>query len=114
MELNRRSLTGLALGVGAFLGARAAVRWARAYDLRNKVVLITGGSRGLGLVLAREFGRHGARLALCARAPDEVDRALDELGSRGVPASGVVCDITDRRQVQQMVEAFRSHFGRID
>jgi len=86
----------------------------RAYDLRGKVVLITGSSRGLGLVLAREFAREGARLALCARDPDELDRALEELGGQGVRAAGVVCDITDRHQVEQMVDVFRQAFGRID
>src|SRR4051794_21894741 len=94
-----RNLLGLALGAGACLGLRALVRQARAYDFRGKVVLITGGSRGLGLVLARTFAREGAQVALCARYTHELDRALDDLGRLGVEAAGVVCDVTDPDQV---------------
>src|ERR1700752_5527605 len=53
------------------------------YDFKNKVVLITGGSRGLGLVLAREFAAEGARLVICARDEDELERARLDLESRG-------------------------------
>jgi hypothetical protein len=59
-----------ALLVGGAIAARAVVRARRSYELRDKVVLITGGSRGLGLVLAREFARRGSRVAICARDPD--------------------------------------------
>src|SRR5690349_12825222 len=84
------------------------------FDLKDKTVLITGGSRGLGLVLAREFARHGAQIALCARDQAEVDRALDELGEQGVSAAGLACDVGDRAQVERMVDALRLYFGRID
>ena len=51
------------------------------FDLNGKTVLITGGSRGLGLVMAREFAREGARLVLCARDEAELQRARTGLGS---------------------------------
>src|SRR5581483_11648807 len=51
-----------------WLAVRALLRNRRAYDLHGRTVLITGGSRGLGLLLAREFAREGARIALWARA----------------------------------------------
>lgn len=113
-ERGRRNLLMLAAGVGACLGVRALGRRLRAWDLRGRVVLITGGSRGLGLAMAREFAEQGARLALCSRDPDELDRALSDLAAREAEAAGVVCDVTDQAQVRQMVEAFRWHFGRID
>lgn len=71
----RRDHTGLwltAAGAGLLFAVGAAKRKLNAYDLRGTVVLITGGSRGLGLVLARELVREGARLAICAR--DEAAR----------------------------------------
>jgi NAD(P)-dependent dehydrogenase (short-subunit alcohol dehydrogenase family) len=113
-EGNRRNLTLAAAGVGAALGLRALLRGQRSYDLRGKVVLITGGSRGLGLVLAREFARQGARLALCARDEEELERALDDLGARGILATGMVCDVSDPTQVQEMANGFLRYFGRID
>ena len=67
----------LALTIGAAsVGTWLAIRALRSrYDLRGKVVLITGGSRGLGLILARHMVDEGAKLAICARDPEELDRA---------------------------------------
>jgi NAD(P)-dependent dehydrogenase (short-subunit alcohol dehydrogenase family) len=113
-DIRRNAVLGVAAGVGAYFGLRALVRRWRAIDLKDRVVLITGGSRGLGLVMAREFGRQGAKLAICARDQDELDRALVDLGDEGIPAAAMQCDITDRAQVWEMVEAFRNFFGRID
>jgi len=76
--------------------------------------LITGGSRGLGLVMAREFAREGARLALCARDVDELERARADLMKRGAQAFVVPCDVTDRAQVNEMIEVVHDHYGRID
>ena len=73
-----RSQLGKVMGtLGALLIARSALRrWREArYDLRGRVVLITGGSRGLGLLLAREYAQRGARLVLVARDGDTLERA---------------------------------------
>jgi NAD(P)-dependent dehydrogenase (short-subunit alcohol dehydrogenase family) len=59
---------------------------------------------GWGLILAHEFERHGA-LAICARDPAELQRASADLGARGKTAVTVPCDVSDRRQVETMVEA---------
>ncbi|MFW6079060.1 MAG: SDR family NAD(P)-dependent oxidoreductase, partial [Gemmatimonadota bacterium] len=68
----------LGFGAGALLAlaiGRNVLRRRHTTDLSGRSVLITGGSRGLGLLLAREFGRLGARVAICARDPLELDRA---------------------------------------
>lgn len=101
-------------GVGAALALRSLLRKQRLYSLRGRVVLITGGSRGLGLVLAREFGREGARLALCARDADELARAERELIGRNATVFTHVCDLSDQQQVEAMVAAVEAHYGRID
>src|SRR3982750_2994633 len=101
-------------GAGAFLATRAVVRKLREYDLRDQVVLITGGSRGLGLVMAREFAREGARLAICARDGEELMRARLDLVRRGAQVTAVPCDITDRGQVEEMTRKVLENFGRID
>ena len=74
------SLTAIGLTAGA---AVAYQLFKPRYDFADKVILITGGSRGLGLVLAREFADRGARIAICARDRDEVQRAKEDLESRG-------------------------------
>lgn len=110
----RQQLLLAAAGIGLGLAARALVRKTREYDLRGKTVLITGGSRGLGLVLARTFADEGASLVLCARDPEELERARAELAQRGVPVLAVPCDVTDRQQVQALVSAARQRFGQVD
>jgi NAD(P)-dependent dehydrogenase (short-subunit alcohol dehydrogenase family) len=102
------ALTGLAVAV------RASLRWARRWPLAGARVLITGGSRGLGLVLAREFGRQGARLAICARDVDELDRAGRDLQGRGLDVVAVPCDVRVRGQVENMVRSVAERMGGID
>jgi NAD(P)-dependent dehydrogenase (short-subunit alcohol dehydrogenase family) len=102
-------------GAGAAaLAARAIVRRARLMDLTGARVLITGGSRGLGLVMAREFGRHGARVAVCARDAEALDRAREDLETRDIPALAIACDLTDRDEVSRMVSAVVARLGGID
>jgi short-subunit dehydrogenase len=109
--MNARSLALAA--AGSWLALRT-YRWARRYDLRGKTVLITGGSRGLGLVLAREFLGHGSRVVICARDEDELDRAFRELSQTGGHVLAVPCDLTIRTQIQRMVEEIHDRFGGID
>ncbi|MGH9944288.1 MAG: SDR family NAD(P)-dependent oxidoreductase, partial [Pyrinomonadaceae bacterium] len=91
-----------AAGLGGLLLARALVGRGRRFDFAGKTVLITGGSRGLGLVLARELARRGARLGLCARDPRELEAASADLVKRGAGGVHVFpCDVTDRTQVQE-------------
>jgi NAD(P)-dependent dehydrogenase (short-subunit alcohol dehydrogenase family) len=110
-------------GLGLFLAARATLRRWRAYDFQDKVVLITGGSRGLGLVLARQALRQRAHVAICARdtlelgrarEELELERALNDLGQGEGRVLTVPCDVTVREQVQVMVHTVQQHFGRID
>ena len=113
-ENDNRGLMLAAAGVGALLAARAALRWRRAYDLRGKSVLITGGSRGLGLVLAREAAREGARVAVCARDPEELERARRDLQARGAQVFAFPCDVSDRSQVNELVNLVSGRFGGVD
>jgi NAD(P)-dependent dehydrogenase (short-subunit alcohol dehydrogenase family) len=103
-----------AAGVGGALVARALVNQWRKFDFRGKSVLITGGSRGLGLVLAREFAREGARVSICARDPEELERARRDLAARGATVFAFPCDITDRSQVQEWVGLSADRFGGVD
>jgi short-subunit dehydrogenase len=111
---NNGALLVVAAGVGALLAARALARRLGGYDLKGKTVLITGGSRGLGLVMAREFACEGAQLAICARDEAELERARADLMKRGARVLAVPCDVTDRVQVNEMVSIVRDHYGQID
>jgi len=101
-------------GVGALLGVRAALRKRREFDFNGRTVLITGGSRGLGLVLARELAQAGARLSICARDPQELERARADLLRRGAEVLAFPCDVTDRAQVQEWVRLSEERFGGVD
>jgi NAD(P)-dependent dehydrogenase (short-subunit alcohol dehydrogenase family) len=113
-HVNKRTALITAGGFGLFLVTRAVVRWWREYDLRDKTVLITGGSRGLGLVMARQLLYQGARVAICARDATELERARSALDQRDGQVLTAPCDVTDQGQVDAMVQAVQHHFGRID
>ncbi|MCA1666531.1 MAG: SDR family NAD(P)-dependent oxidoreductase, partial [Thermomicrobia bacterium] len=76
--------------------------------------LVTGGSRGLGLQIAREFARVGCRIAICARDEEELHRAADDLCGDGTEVFTVRCDISDRDDVDRTIHAVTAHFGRLD
>jgi uncharacterized membrane protein/NAD(P)-dependent dehydrogenase (short-subunit alcohol dehydrogenase family) len=103
------------LGSAAGLAALtfAATR-PRRVDFTGKVVLITGGSRGLGLVMARQFADSGAKVAICSRDAAEIDRAINDLAERGASAYGSVCDIRDQTEAERLVERVIEQYGRID
>lgn len=102
-----------AVGIGA-VAARSVVSHLRAVDLDGKVVLITGGSRGLGLELARQLGSQGCKLALCARTEDELQRATDELRTAGYDVFSEPCDVSDQHAVDTFVRRVEAHYGKID
>ena len=103
-----------AAGLGLGLIGRAALRRLREADLRDQVALITGGSRGLGLLMARELAREGCRLAICARDEQELARAREDLERRGARVLTAPCDVADRGQVEGLVDRTTRHYGRVD
>ncbi|HEX3662940.1 MAG TPA: SDR family NAD(P)-dependent oxidoreductase [Acidobacteriaceae bacterium] len=90
----------------------------RPRSLQGQVVLITGASRGLGLAMAEAFGRRGAKLAIVARDPWELDRARALLVQRGAAREAEVlvipADLRKRDEAEQAVAKATAHFGRID
>ena len=104
----------IAGAAGVLVAAKFLTRKISKYELKDRVVLITGGSRGLGLVLAREFALRGAKIGICARDEEELERAQVDLENRGASVFAFKCDVTNNSEVIGMVEAVRNHFGAID
>ena len=101
-------------GLGLALAGRALYRRMNRLNLAGRTVLITGSSRGLGLVLARQFAAEGANLILCGRNKDKLLQAGKELFEKGANVSCVTCDVTQPEQVQDMVTQIEQHFSSID
>ena len=111
---SRQKLLIAATGIGAGLIGRELFRRSKEQELAGEVALITGGSRGLGLLLAHEFARQGCRIAICARDEEELSRARQGLEKRGAEVLAVRCDVTDREDVQHLIDATIRRFGQVD
>jgi NAD(P)-dependent dehydrogenase (short-subunit alcohol dehydrogenase family) len=99
--------------MGAALAAEAR-RARRAIELDGLAALVTGGSRGLGLLIARELGRQGAHVVLMARNQTELDRAEQKLRAEGLNVSTVAGDVSQRADARRAVETTLSRHGAID
>lgn len=104
---------GLAAGGAAVLAGARAMRNRHAISFEGRTVVITGGSRGLGLVMARQLAQEGARLCLIARDPGELDRARDHL-----PLDAEVltfrCDVRRRADVRLAMDQILERWSAVD
>ena len=101
-----------ALGLAA--GAFALRRRARRIDLRGRVVVVTGGGRGFGYAIAREFRRRGCKLAICGRDGEVIGRAVAEFRLYGGEVFGMACDASEPAQVEAFIAGVLAEFGVID
>jgi NAD(P)-dependent dehydrogenase (short-subunit alcohol dehydrogenase family) len=111
-----RKQSAFAVG-GLILGASLVARQLRSFraiDLANRIVLITGGSRGLGLLMAREVGRLGAHVVIAARDEAELLRAQRDLLSQDIQVSTLVADVATEAQAQRMISQVLERHGRLD
>jgi len=99
-----------------FAGAAAVAlsRRIKRVRLARKVAVVTGGSRGLGLVLARELGHRGMRVVIVARDEEELERARAGLAAEGIDATALPCDVTDEEGIQGLVADVEENIGPID
>ena len=117
MRIRNSAVSGVALvAAGVATGIALYARRRRGYSFAGQSVVITGGSRGLGLVMARRLAAEGARLTLVARDSAELSRAANDLRSRqpDVQVTTVAADVTQRADVERAVAATISSHGRID
>ena len=116
MAFARSALGAAALGA-ASLAAWQGVRRLQEADLDGHVAIVTGASRGLGLLIARELLREGCSVAICARTETDLQRARDALREHarsGREAYAAPCDVSDRAQVERFIGQVTQRFGRVD
>jgi NAD(P)-dependent dehydrogenase (short-subunit alcohol dehydrogenase family) len=114
-RMTRTQQTAVAAGaaaIGAALVARG-MRASRACAFTGQSVLITG-ARGLGLEIARQIGKAGARVTLAARDEGELERARQDLRDRGIDADAIACDVRNRDDARRLVREVVARTGRID
>jgi NAD(P)-dependent dehydrogenase (short-subunit alcohol dehydrogenase family) len=115
MTRDQKFIAGFAAGIAAAVVGSRIVRARHAIDFGGRVVVITGGSRGLGLVLARKLAAQGARLVLMARDERELDRARRLLEEEfGGDVLAVRCDVRRRSDVRAAVMSILEQRGHVD
>ncbi|MBX2955967.1 MAG: SDR family oxidoreductase [Cyclobacteriaceae bacterium] len=82
--------------------------------MKDKVVVITGGSSGIGKALAHEFGRHGSKIVITGRNQHDLEEAVDELRREGIRAIGCHADVSIEDDNKRMAEETIRTYGRID
>lgn len=109
----KRKHIGILIAATAYLTYKA-IQSRKILQLEDKVVLITGGSRGLGFVLARQLTQQGAHVVICARRQDELDKAVEQVLAQGGRISAFQCDVADKAAVEKMIDEVRAKHGKID
>src|SRR4051812_19955366 len=103
----------IAFGLSAYFLYRTIKRRVRSFDFKNRVALVSGGSRGLGFILACQLAREGARVAIFARDGAELQSAKEKILAQ-VPGAEIfcqVCDATEELDVQDAMTLVIKHFG---
>lgn len=108
-------MAGAAAGIGAVVLGRELWKRARTVSrFDGQVVVITGGSRGLGFALAQEFAARGAKLAICGRDQEVLREAESRLHGMRTEVMAVACNIAEQAQAMQFIRDVSARFGRID
>lgn len=114
MSRNSALLLAAGAGLAAALAARTLFRRSRRFSFAGKAVLIAGGSRGLGLVLARQLVDADARVAILARTAADLEDAERELLARGGEVLALRCDVSRPEEVRSAVHQVQQRLGGID
>ena len=80
----------------------------------ERAALVTGGSRGIGLAIARALGQDGYGVTVAARRPEKLEAAAQGLRNEGIEALSVAANLADEDEIKRVVAAHRERFGRLD
>jgi len=114
MDIRNRLLIGLAGGAALGWGVRSWLRSRRRIELAGRVVIVTGSSSGLGLMVARQAAEAGAKVVLAARDEEDLGAAEAELRMLGGEVLAVPTDVSDEGRVRTLVARTIERFGRVD
>ena len=84
------------------------------FSLEGKVALVTGGAYGIGFAITQALAEAGARVAFNCRSEQNLAKALADYKEKGIDAKGYIADVTDEKQVQQLVANVERDLGTID
>ena len=84
------------------------------FDFKGEVVVVTGGSRGLGLEIAHAFGQAGAKVVITARREQWLKEAENFLKDQGIAVDAIICDVADANSVEQLVQKTFQNNSKID
>ncbi len=84
------------------------------FRLHGKVAIVTGGSRGLGRIMAEGLAQAGAHVVLCSRKLEACEESAETIRSMGAECLALRCDVTEGQEVKTLVERTLAHFGRVD
>jgi len=84
------------------------------FDLKNKVAVVTGASRGIGKAIALAFGETGAKVAVAARKTKLLEEVAEEIKATGSEAFAVTCDLSRDTDLFHLIEETVERFGKID
>lgn len=84
------------------------------FDLKDRVAIVTGSTRGIGFGIAEAFCKAGAKCVISSNSSKDVDQATQDLLGRGYDVRGVTCDVTRAIDQQALIDKTLEHFGRLD
>ena len=85
-----------------------------AFDLRGRIALVTGASRGIGEAIAKTLAAHGAHLVVSSRKADACERVVDEIADAGGSAEAMACHVGDPSQIADAMGRIEASHGRLD
>ena len=84
------------------------------FSLEGKTALVTGGAYGIGFAIAEALAAAGAKIVFNCRSQSNLDKAMESYEAKGIQAQGYIADVTDEKQVAELVAKIEADLGGVD